>query len=134
MRCQQDLSTSCDHAVAVSLTLFIGSKHLLSAGGAGETTEKLEAEFGERLQRLGSAGTPAELHSMLVDTVHMRVAAPYIPSAARTAHLLITAAINLVQVEVAPLPDKAALSPLAPLLAQQQVCLGCMLQYPGRQI
>ena len=61
---------------------------------------------------------------MLVDTVHMRVAAPYIPSAARTAHLLITAAINLVRVEVAPLPDEAALSPLAPLLAQQQVRLG----------
>ena len=109
------------------------ASHLLSAGGAGETTEKLEAEFGERLQRLGPAGSPAELHSMLVGTVHMRVAAPYIPSAARTAHLLITATVNLVRVEVAPLPDESALSPLAPLLAQQQVRVGCLLHSPGCQ-
>ena len=70
---------------------------------------------------------------MLVDTVRMRGAAPYIPSAARNAHLLITAAINLVRVEVAPLPDEAALSPLAPLLAQQQVRVGCMRHCPGWQ-
>ena len=90
-------------------------------GGAGETTEKLEAEFGERLQRLGPIASPAALHALLVDTVSMRAPAPHIPSAARTAHLLITAALNLTRVEVAPLPDEATLSPLAPLLAQQQV-------------
>ncbi|KAA6416579.1 MAG: phosphatidylinositol 4-kinase alpha-like, partial [Trebouxia sp. A1-2] len=90
-------------------------------GGGSETTEKLEAEFGERLLRLGPKATASTLAALLAETVSGSATMAHPSSAARTAHVLIIAALNLVRVEVAPLPRPHDLPPLAFLLAQQQV-------------
>lgn len=84
------------------------------------TPEKLEAEFGERLARLGPKANAASLASLLNEVVSGSASLPQ-PSSARAAHVLIIAALNLVRVEAAPLPRPQDLSPLAFLLAQQQV-------------
>ena len=83
--------------------------------------EKLEAEFGERLLRLGPKATASTLAALLAETVSGSATMAHPSSAARTAHVLIIAALNLVRVEVAPLPRPHDLPPLAFLLAQQQV-------------
>jgi len=83
--------------------------------------EKLEAEFGERLLRLGPKATASTLAALLAETVSGSATLAHPSSAARTAHVLIIAALNLVRVEVAPLPRPHDLPPLAFLLAQQQV-------------
>ncbi len=83
--------------------------------------EKLEAEFGERLLRLGPKATASTLAALLAETVSGSATVAHPSSAARTAHVLIIAALNLVRVEVAPLPRPHDLPPLAFLLAQQQV-------------
>ena len=83
--------------------------------------EKLEAEFGERLLRLGPKATASMLAALLAETVSGSATMAHPSSAARTAHVLIIAALNLVRVEVAPLPRPHDLPPLAFLLAQQQV-------------
>ncbi len=83
--------------------------------------EKLEAEFGERLLRLGPKATASTLAALLAETVSGSATVAHPSSAARTAHVLIIAALNLVRVEVAPLPCPHDLPPLAFLLAQQQV-------------
>ena len=85
--------------------------------------EKLEAEFGERLLRLGAKATSTTLAALLAETVAGSASMAHPSSAARTAHVLIIAALNLVRVEVAPLPGPHDLPPLAFLLAQQQVML-----------
>lgn len=90
-------------------------------GGGSETTEKLEAEFGERLLRLGPKATASTLAALLAETVSGSATVAHPSTAARTAHVLIIAALNLVRVEVAPLPCPHDLPPLAFLLAQQQV-------------
>lgn len=88
------------------------------------SAEKLEAEFGERLLRLGPKAAAHTLASLLSETVSGSTSLTHPSSAARTAHVLIIAALNLVRVEVAPLPQPRDLPPLAFLLAQQQVkCL-----------
>ena len=84
------------------------------------TPEKLEAEFGERLARLGPKANAASLASLLNEVVSGSASLPQ-PSSARAAHVLIIAALNLARVEAAPLPRPQDLSPLAFLLAQQQV-------------
>ena len=86
------------------------------------TPEKLEAEFGERLARLGPKANATSLASLLNEVVSGSPSLPQ-PSSARTAHVLIIAALNLVRVEAAPLPGPQDLSPLAFLLGQQQVRL-----------
>lgn len=83
--------------------------------------EKLEAEFGERLLRLGPKATASTLAALLAEIVSGSATVAHPSSAARTAHVLIIAALNLVRVEVAPLPRPHDLPPLAFLLAQQQV-------------
>ena len=83
--------------------------------------EKLEAEFGERLLRLGPKATASTLAALLAETVSGSATVAHPSSAARTAHVLIIAVLNLVRVEVAPLPRPHDLPPLAFLLAQQQV-------------
>ena len=93
--------------------------HLLTV-----SAEKVEAEFGERLVRLGPKATAQTLASLLSETVSGSTTLAHPTSAARTAHVLIIAALNLVRVEVAPLPQSTDLPPLAFLMAQQQVkCL-----------
>lgn len=89
-------------------------------GHTNTIAEKLEAEFGERLIRLGPKANAATLASLLNEIVSGSGSLPQ-PSSARTAHVLIIAALNLVRVEAAPLPQPQDLSPLAFLLAQQQV-------------
>lgn len=84
------------------------------------------AEFGERLARLGPKANASNLATLLNEVVSGSTAQPHPSSAARTAHVLIIAALNLVRVEAAPLPTPRELSPLAFLLAQQQVS-----QVPG---
>lgn len=61
------------------------------------------------------------LAALLTETVSGSTSLTHPASAARTAHVLIIAALNMVRVEVAPLPRPHDLAPLAPLLAQQQV-------------
>ncbi|KAL3141037.1 hypothetical protein ABBQ32_005551 [Trebouxia sp. C0010 RCD-2024] len=90
-------------------------------GGGSETTEKLEAEFGERLLRLGPKAAAQTLAALLTETVSGSTSLTHPSSAARAAHVLIIAALNLVRVEVAPLPRPQDLPPVALLLAQQQV-------------
>ena len=68
--------------------------------------------------------------ALLTETVSGSTALAHPASAARTAHVLIIAALNLVRVEVAPLPQPQDLPPLAFLLAQQQVGMSRMMKQP----
>lgn len=88
---------------------------------ATQPAEKLQAEFGERLVRLGPKAAAQTLASLLTETVSGSSTLTHPASSARTAHVLIVAALNLVRVEVAPLPQPHDLPPVALLLAQQQV-------------
>ncbi|KAK9812698.1 hypothetical protein WJX72_002251 [[Myrmecia] bisecta] len=96
---------------------------LTLVGGGEDSTEKLEAELGERLQRLGPrASSPALAGALLESTGKLGMVAD-MRSTARNAHLLIVATINLCRVEVAKLPVDHQLVPIAPILAAQQLTL-----------
>lgn len=73
--------------------------------------------------RLGPKAAAQTLAALLTETVSGSTSLTHPTSAARTAHVLIIAALNLVRVEVAPLPRPHDLPPVALLLAQQQVNL-----------
>lgn len=71
--------------------------------------------------RLGPKAAAQTLAALLTETVSGSTSLTHPSSAARAAHVLIIAALNLVKVEVAPLPRPQDLPPVALLLAQQQV-------------
>ena len=127
-----DLSCRCSGTICLCLWYFCiclyAASHVLEALVTTHLiprycvdVEKLEAEFGERLLRLGPKATASTLAALLAETVSGSATMAHPSSAARTAHVLIIAALNLVRVEVAPLPRPHDLPPLAFLLAQQQV-------------
>ncbi len=72
---------------------------------------------------MGRRGSPPAIAASLMALVRPRAGAITVPmhSAARNAHLLATAVLNMSRVETAPLPGAEDLNPLLPLFAVQQV-------------